>query len=544
MSLPDRLWALVSRISPPALPSALSGGRPALVLGRLGEQRRLRLALEAAAGRRRTVVISAPAGGGKSYLLRRVLADSKVELAAGVAFPPLGARPLDPVRALLAELGCIPEPQDAPEQLGARLGAAASTRARLAPSAVVIDDIHWADEASLDALANAIRTSAQDAPLAWMLSTRTAALPLLEQLTELADARIVLPPLAPRDRETLLAHRLGAVADRLRTHTADRAERGNPLYLEHLADSITERGHQHPLPGTLHEAVLARLGALADRARGLTHWSHRALDPGRQLETLEREVGDWLDRLETSDLADLQTIGRYLAQLRRVDAELVIARSLLRMPVTSNRRLTQSVERLAAASTDTLLGYLATVAEEGRQVQAAHDAQSAAARAERALRLADAERLLAFACLHAPGRPELARKRGDLALALGRPHQALLEYSALAADGDVSAELQRRIARAETLAGRPRDAAVRLERTTRHRPAHVPCRAARSRPPARCALAGATPTLLRLRSAGRRSRRGRGHAQETSSWRARLPVCLRWSAIPLPVLRSSSRRRH
>ena len=184
---------------------------------------------------------------------------------------------------------------------------------------------------------SAIRASAPDAPLAWLLSARTAALPLLGELIELADARVALTQLAPLDRERLLEQRLDAVPDSLRAHVAETAERGNPLYLEHLADWIIEGGYQHPLPGTLHEAVLARLGALTDRAHRLTHWSYGETDRQRQLEALERQLGDWLDRQETSDFGDLRTIGRYLAQLRRVDGELVIARSLLgcRSPTTA-----------------------------------------------------------------------------------------------------------------------------------------------------------------------------------------------------------------
>jgi hypothetical protein len=65
-------------------------------------------------------------------------------------------------------------------------------------------------------------------------------------------------------------------------------------------------------------------------------------------------------------VADLKTIGRYLARLRAADFELVVARSLLGMPVPANRRLAWAVERLAAASTDALLDYLEEVASDGR----------------------------------------------------------------------------------------------------------------------------------------------------------------------------------
>ena len=103
MPLPAGHRALLDRLAPPVLPSAVRGDPPELVLGRAAEQRRLLAEVAtASAGRRRVMLVSAPAGGGKSYLLRRVLADARIRLAAGVAFPLLGSRALDPLRALLA----------------------------------------------------------------------------------------------------------------------------------------------------------------------------------------------------------------------------------------------------------------------------------------------------------------------------------------------------------------------------------------------------------------------------------------------------------
>jgi len=75
------------------------------------------------------------------------------------------------------------------------------------------------------------------------------------------------------------------------------------------------------------------------------------------------------------------------------------------------------------------------------------------------LRLDDAARLMAFASQH-DLKWQLLRKRGDLALALGRPHDALLAYRK-AESGDAGPEVQRRIARAEALLGQTEDAIAR-----------------------------------------------------------------------------------
>jgi hypothetical protein len=473
LRLSDVHRALASRLAPPVLPSAVSGDPPELVLGRARERRRLlaELAAVAAERRRRVVLVSAPAGGGKSYLLRRLLADSDLTLAAGVAFPPLGSRSLDPVRALVSALDDAGE-AGSDERLGEALAQAATRRARVAPCAIVIDDIHWAGQAAVATLARAIRGSAQDTPLAWVLSMRTAALSSAQALAELADATVELPPLEPQDRVGLLAERLGALPDKVRRHVAAGAARGNPLYLEHLAAAINEGSAPEPLPATLHEAVLTRLDGLAERVGRLTRWSSRSFNVDRELEELETEVGDWLDRLETSDIADLATIGRYLARLRAIDVDLVVARSIVGMPVAANRRLAVAVERLAAASTDALLAYLEAAAGEGRRAQAAQQARAAAESAERALRLADAERLLGFASCH-DQQPALARKRGDLALALGRPEHALTAYQAAAARAGHHASLQRRTARAEALLGDVDGAIARLQALLR-RPAVDP----------------------------------------------------------------------
>jgi len=469
--LPAGHRELVAPLSAPTLPSAVSGEPSSSLLGRVAERDMLlaELARVAVGGGRRVVLVCAPAGGGKSYLLRHVLscaaADTGIELA-GVAFPPLGASPLAAVSALLAELDGRVVAADPPGRLGARLGAAAGTRAGMAGAAVVVDDVHWADPESLTALRSAIAASDRAAPLVWILSARTAALPDLADLVALADLVVTLAPLEPEHRIELLQSRLGIIPDDVRAHVAVGAQRGNPLFLEHLAALLADEPLPAQLPGSLHEAVLARLETLAARARSASRWPQLGCSPKRELEAAERELGDWLDRLETSDLAELATIGRYLGRLRWIDTELVIARSLLGMAVSSSRRLAQAIERLAAASTPALLDYLGTLVRQGRPHQAAREAAAAAHRAELALRLADAEALLAFACEHDPDEPELVSHRGDLALALGWPGEALSAYRSVASHVDAPADLERRIARAEATAGRAPTAIRRLQRAT------------------------------------------------------------------------------
>lgn len=453
---------LLGHMTPPKMPSAIDREQPGVVLGRGIERARILTALRRP-DRRRTLLVSADAGGGKSHLLRDVVMTAGLTVSAGVAFPPLGGAPADPIEALIAQLGG--DRDNAPSDLGARLARAVSAAAQKAPVLVVVDDVHWGDSLSLQALREAIIAVNAQLPVTWLLAARTAELERLRALTGLADLEVALPPLAGEDRVRLLKDRLGEVPANLIAHVRANKKRGNPLYLEHLAAVISEGGDPAKLPDDLHEAVFARLDGLVRRVRALTRWENRTTGPELSIESLEREVADWLDRLETSDLADVATIGRYLDRLRQVDSELVVARVVLRMPVTVSSRLAQVIERLSTASTGALVDYLNELAARGRGPQAVAEAKAAASRAEFALRLADAEALLVFAAQHAEAPGPLLRRHGDIALARGKPESALAVYAEAQRAGEPAAGLQRRIARAEATAARHEDAVRRLSQT-------------------------------------------------------------------------------
>ena len=259
---------------------------------------------------------------------------------------------------------------------------------------------------------------------------------------------------------TLLARRFGQLPEATRL-TWCLARTWQPVYLDHLAEVIKEGCDDDALPGTLHEAVLARLERLVGRARMLTHWSNRSLSRDGQLEAVERELGlarPARDHRRGRSRDDRPVPGPTpRGRLRAGGHAQPDGDAGPRQPATG-----VAVERLAAASTDALLDYLAALASDGRGSQAAHEARAAAERAEQALRLRDAERLLDFATRH-DLRSELACKRGDLALALGRPHDALRAYRTAAAGGDQGPGLERRVARAEVLIGDVDHAMSRLE---------------------------------------------------------------------------------
>jgi class 3 adenylate cyclase/tetratricopeptide (TPR) repeat protein len=121
------------------------------------------------------------------------------------------------------------------------LGALAAT----APLVVLLDDLHWADQGSLDWIQHLIRAGAQT-PLLLVMLARPA---LLEGQpdwfgADMAHPRIDVAPLGARSSDDLvdeLLQRLGAAPPELRALLTDGAE-GNPFYMEELVRMLIDDG--------------------------------------------------------------------------------------------------------------------------------------------------------------------------------------------------------------------------------------------------------------------------------------------------------------
>jgi len=137
-----------------------------------------------------------------------------------------------------------------------------------APMLLLMEDIHWADDWTLQQLA-ALATLTLRQPLLVVLSTRFAGDPTLLQwrdsLRGLPVASIHLGPLATADAMRLAAGAASMAPELLRS-CVERAE-GNPLFLEQLLLSAGNEGVA-TLPGSIQALIQARMDRLlpADKA--------------------------------------------------------------------------------------------------------------------------------------------------------------------------------------------------------------------------------------------------------------------------------------
>jgi predicted ATPase len=300
-------------------------GRPSPCVGRDRELRGLTDLVEESIveGVARAVLITAPAGAGKSRLraelLRRVRREHpEVEIWAGrgdpmstgSAFALLGSalrhaagihggEPLavrrdklaarvarhveeskrDRVVELLGEMIGAPAADESPRLYAARRSPAIMAdqlraawedfaQAELAahPVLIVLEDLHWGDVPSIKLVDLALRELSAR-PLLVLALARPEVHDVFPRLwAERGVAEIRLGDLTRRAAESLVRHALGAAPDAATvTRLVDRAA-GNAFYLEELIRAVAE-GHGDALPDTVLAMVESRLLALPTEAR-------------------------------------------------------------------------------------------------------------------------------------------------------------------------------------------------------------------------------------------------------------------------------------
>ncbi len=300
IATPQRVWRLQ------ALPAQRAGAQRRLV-GRRAELELLAAALQAVReGAGRIVLLRGEPGIGKTRLVEEARAQA---LAAGFVVhvaqvSDFGGRAGDALRQLLRQLtrggetvGELPPLLAAALQAGleqpvqgdaltawqgadeaARAAAErevlrliAERAARHMPVLLVVEDLHWADAATLAGI-GALAAVAAPHSLLLLLTTRGEGDPLerglREHLAGLPLALLDLTPLRAQDAQDMAAE-LSRLDPGVVASSIERSG-GNPLFLEQLLRNAAEGGAEN-LPGSLRSLVLARLDRLPAEDQNVLH---------------------------------------------------------------------------------------------------------------------------------------------------------------------------------------------------------------------------------------------------------------------------------
>ncbi len=232
---------------------------PPVLRGREAELSELAEAIGGLAdGRGHVLVIEGPPGIGKSVLLREACDRSTaagVRMLLGEASEALQAVPLAPLLAALST--AVPPVLDADTVRNLEtardtrywmlhdLQAALEVAASRSPLVIALDDLHWADNATLTAL-RSLGPVLAGLPVLWLLAVRTGRRrrpvnELLSRLERDGAARMLLGPLAPPVIGQVVADVVRArPGDRLMA-LADGAQ-GNPFLVVELLRGLSEEG--------------------------------------------------------------------------------------------------------------------------------------------------------------------------------------------------------------------------------------------------------------------------------------------------------------
>ncbi|MEU4288477.1 AAA family ATPase [Kribbella sp. NPDC026596] len=314
-------------------------------------------------GRGVVALVSGEAGAGKSALVRAFLdgLSPAIRVAVGGCDDLLAPRSLGPFRDMAEN-----DPELASALAGDRADSVLPALLRIfseRPSVVVVEDIHWADDATLDAIRFLARRF-PGIPAVLLLTFRETGVdaghPLRQLLGSLAGAlvqRVTLPPLSVE-----AVRRLGAATpeDAVEIH---RVTQGNPFF---VTEVLTGGGAG--VPHTVRDAVLARVGKLPAPARALVE--RLSVIPTRTERRLAESLADpdVLLEVERSGIVigtdttvafrhelARQAIESALTAGERIQANKAVVDVLLGRPEVEPSRLVHHAER--AGRIDVILEY-------------------------------------------------------------------------------------------------------------------------------------------------------------------------------------------
>jgi len=344
----------------------------------------------------RLVMVGGEAGVGKTSLARAFCPDA----LRGNCDPLFTPRPLGPIIEIAERLGgdlaALVDGEAPPHRVASAL---LDELATAAPAIVVLEDVHWADEATLDVLRLLARRVSTGVLVVCTYRddelTREHALRLV--LGELATAgtveRLRLEPLSP----AAVAELAGAAG--VDTAELYRRTSGNPFFVTELLAAAAAG-----IPDTVRDAVLARAARLGGNARALLE-AISIEAPRIDLRLLEAIAGPVFDSLDECIAAGMVVGDRAEVAFRHELARLTIEESLsparaMELHRAALRALADRAEpdlaRLAhhgdaAADRDAVLDFAPRA---GARAAAVGAHREAAAQYARALRYDDDPQLL------------------------------------------------------------------------------------------------------------------------------------------------------
>jgi DNA-binding CsgD family transcriptional regulator/tetratricopeptide (TPR) repeat protein len=282
------------------------------------------LATVAGTGEGRLVLLTGEAGAGKTVLLKRFCKDAESRCLSGACDALLTPRALGPLLDIAEQVGGplrdlierSPLPRDVLTGLFAELR-------RDPPSLVILEDVHWADGATLDVLRLLARRI--DAVPALVIASlrddeldkmHPARLVLGELATLPTVRRFALPPLSRNAVWSLSAPR-GVDGDDLYERTG-----GNAFYVTEVLESGTAA-----IPATVRDAVLARATRLSAGAQRLLEAVSIA-QPHAEVWLLEAIGDDASRHLDECIASGMLRVERHAVAFRHELARLAFEQSI------------------------------------------------------------------------------------------------------------------------------------------------------------------------------------------------------------------------
>jgi len=274
-----------------------------------------------ASSRGRMLLVGGEAGVGKTSLLREVCAGRPERVLWGACDAMFTPRPLGPFfeigETVGGELQELVSSEAKPHEVTAAL--LAELRGRH-PAVVVLEDLHWADEATLDVV-RLLARRVEGVPALVLASFRD------DELDRAHPLRLVLGELGTTERLTIPRLSRAAVTELAEARGVDAANlygrtEGNPFY---VTEVLAAGGEQ--IPPTVRDAVLARAARLEPGARELLE-AVAVVPPQAELWLLEAMAPESLAHVDECLAAGMLTSAQGAVAFRHELARLAVEDSV------------------------------------------------------------------------------------------------------------------------------------------------------------------------------------------------------------------------